>query len=197
MKFATINDALLHIQTTLKAPKGQWNAFSKFNYRSCEDILVAVKPILKDVGATILINDTAVMVGDRYYIEATVVLTSEHGCVSTSALAREPLEKKGMDASQITGTASSYARKYALNGMFAIDDSKDSDVPTDTKELSPVSDEQILALESLITDNDLDMQRVKNWMDKSVKVSEFAELNAVGYEHVMKMVQSQVKAATK
>ena len=194
MKFATINDALIHIQNTLKAPKGQWNAFSKFNYRSCEDILVAVKPLLKEVSASIKISDELIMVGERYYIKATVILTSEHGAMTTSALAREPLEKKGMDASQITGTASSYARKYALNGMFAIDDSKDSDVPTDTKESALITDDQALELESLITDNDIPVDRVKRWMKAAVKVENFTELNEVGYKHVVDMVNKQIKA---
>ena len=127
----TLAEILLHVQAELKAPKGQFNKFGKYNYRSCEDILEAVKPLLKEVGALLLITDAIELVGERYYVKARVdfckVLDGE--TISVTALAREPLAKKGMDESQITGAASSYARKYALNGLFAIDDNKDSDKP--------------------------------------------------------------------
>jgi len=197
MNIETVNDALIHVQSTLKAPKGQWNSFSKFNYRSCEDILVAVKPILKEIGASILVNDQPVMVGDRVYIQATVILTTEHGSVTTTGYAREPLEKKGMDASQITGTASSYARKYALNGLFAIDDSKDSDTPTDEPTIKPITDEQLLQLESKISENEVDSTRLKKWMATAVKVDQFADLNDAGYLHVMDMVNKQIEQKAK
>lgn len=124
-----IVEKLLKIQTTLKAPKGQWNDFSKFKYRSCEDILEALKPLLKEVKATLIIKDELEQVGDRYYIKATATIYDNENDeqISTQAYAREEATKKGMDASQITGAASSYARKYALNGLFAIDDTKDAD----------------------------------------------------------------------
>ena len=117
------------IQATLKAPKGQYNSFGKYKYRSCEDILEAVKPILKEHGCTLTITDDVVSVGERYYITATATIyDSETGeSISNKASAREEDAKKGMDGSQITGTASSYARKYALNGLFLIDDTKDAD----------------------------------------------------------------------
>lgn len=117
------------IQAKLKAPKGQYNDFGKYKYRSCEDILEAVKPILAEVGYTLTLNDEATLVGDRYYIKATATLKDENGKIveQTTALAREAERKSGMDESQITGTASSYARKYALNGLFCIDDTKDAD----------------------------------------------------------------------
>ena len=119
---------LLQIQSELKAPKGQYNSFGKYKYRSCEDILEAVKPLCVKHGVILTLSDDIVQVGDRYYIKATAQLSKE-GCtdVSVTAYAREALEKKGMDDSQITGTASSYARKYALNGLFCIDDTKDAD----------------------------------------------------------------------
>lgn len=118
---------LLEIQHRLKAPKGQYNSFGKYKYRSCEDILEAVKPILKEVGCTLTLSDEPVLIGERYYIKATARLVGENTNETTTAYAREDMEKKGMDGSQITGTASSYARKYALNGLFCIDDTKDAD----------------------------------------------------------------------
>lgn len=121
--------ALMAVQAELKAPKNQHNSFGKYDYRSAEDIIEAVKPLLKDNGLFLNMSDDIVLIGDRYYIKATVkvvdVVTGES--VQTSALAREAAQKKGMDESQVTGTASSYARKYALNGLFAIDDNRDAD----------------------------------------------------------------------
>ncbi|MBR4533922.1 MAG: ERF family protein [Bacteroidaceae bacterium] len=119
---------LITIQSTLNAPKGQYNSFGKYNYRSCEDILKAVKPLLTQNGCTLTISDDVVLVGNRIYIKATATLTNGSGEKEvTTAYAREEETKKGMDGSQVTGAASSYARKYALNGLFAIDDNKDAD----------------------------------------------------------------------
>ena len=121
--------ALMAVQAELKAPKNQHNSFGKYDYRSAEDIIEAVKPLLKDNGLFLNMSDDIVLIGDRYYVKATVkvvdVVTGES--VQTSALAREAAQKKGMVESQVTGTASSYARKYALNGLFAIDDNRDAD----------------------------------------------------------------------
>ena len=120
---------LVEVQSKLKAPKSQFNKFGNYAYRNCEDILEALKPILKEVGATIIISDEVVSVNERYYVKATVkFIDTETGeVVEASANAREEDNKKGMDSSQLTGSTSSYARKYALNGLFAIDDTKDSD----------------------------------------------------------------------
>ena len=119
---------LTAIQSELKAPKNQHNNFGNFNYRSAEDILEALKPILKKHNCNIVITDTIKQVGDRYYVKAKVTLANSSGqTVESVAYAREEENKKGMDMSQTTGSCSSYARKYALNGMFAIDDNKDSD----------------------------------------------------------------------
>lgn len=120
---------LLEIQTRLKAPKGQENTFGHYNYRSCEDILEAVKPLLKEQNCALVISDGIEHIGERYYIcvEASLIDTETGDKVSNKAYAREEETKKGMDGSQITGTSSSYARKYALNGLFAIDDAKDAD----------------------------------------------------------------------
>jgi hypothetical protein len=124
-------EKLVSIQSELKAPKGQTNNFGKYKYRSCEDILEAVKPLLKKEGLFLSITDEIENVGDRYYIKAVAIVTDGVDRWQTQALAREEETKKGMDASQISGSASSYARKYALNGMFAIDDTKDSDATND------------------------------------------------------------------
>ena len=113
------------IQKNLKAPKGQFNKFGKYYYRSCEDILEGLKFVLD--GLVVTIEDDVKIVGDRVYIKSTATLTDGENSISNSAFARESLTKKGMDDSQITGTASSYARKYALNGLFLIDDTKDAD----------------------------------------------------------------------
>lgn len=128
------NNELLYIQQNLNAPKKQYNAFGKYNYRSCEDILEAVKPLLQEVKCTLKMSDEIIQVGNWIYVKATAILTTSSGATHTAtAFAREPESKKGMDESQITGSASSYARKYALNGLFCIDDNKDVDA---TKQLS-------------------------------------------------------------
>ena len=127
---------LVEIQAELKAPKSQRNTFGKYNYRSAEDILEAVKPLLKEHDAKIILSDKPVLVGDWHYIEATAKFVCGDEVEVVTAYAREPLNKKGMDESQITGTASSYARKYALNGLLLIDDTKDADTDEYKKQTS-------------------------------------------------------------
>ena len=129
-----INEKLLEIQTELKAPKSQYNSFGKYKYRNCEDILEALKPLLANVKAAVVITDEIVNIAQRFYVKATVKLINVENdeVIETSAYAREPENKKGLDESQITGSTSSYARKYALNAMFAIDDTKDSDYAPDS-----------------------------------------------------------------
>lgn len=127
-------EKLLAIQNILKAPKNQLNEFGGYNYRSCEDILEAVKPLCLENRAVLTISDKIVAVGGRYYVEATATLTDAdkpESSIVVTASAREEEVKKGMDPSQITGSASSYARKYALNGLFDIDDTKDADATND------------------------------------------------------------------
>ena len=128
-KEKTIYEKLLAVQNELKAPKDKRNNFGGYNFRSCEGILEAVKPLLQEQELMLTIKDEVVNIGDRYYVRATALLVdiSSNGEIAITALAREEEAKKGMDASQITGTASSYARKYALNGLFLIDDTKDAD----------------------------------------------------------------------
>ena len=127
---------LAMIQQKLKAPKNQYNDFGKYKYRSCEDILEAVKPLL-DENTTLIISDEIVNIGERYYVKAVVMLQTDDFSASCTAYAREPENKKGMDEAQITGSTSSYARKYALNGLFCIDDTKDADSFDNKEETSP------------------------------------------------------------
>ena len=129
MEDKTIHQKLIEVQEELKAPKGQYNSFGKYYFRSTEDIVEALKPLLIKRGLLLLMYDEIELIGSRIYVVSTADLTDGAANIKVSARARESETKKGMDDSQITGTASSYARKYALNGMFLIDDSKDADTP--------------------------------------------------------------------
>lgn len=141
---------VVNIQNELKAPKGQYNSFGKYKYRSCEDILEGVKPLLAKYECTLTVSDEVFLIGERYYVKATACLRD---CASGETFecygyAREEEDKKGMDASQVTGACSSYARKYALNGLFLIDDTKDADTDeytqTTKKEYATESQQNIL-----------------------------------------------------
>ena len=185
-------ETLHKIQTKLKAPKGQYNNFGKYAYRSCEDILEALKPLLLEHGATLTITDKPELVGERYYIVATATLHAEGKEVSTQGSAREPQTKKGMDESQITGAASSYARKYALNGLFAIDDTKDADSHDNSKQTakpSPqtISDSQLANLEILIEQTNTDIEQ----FCKYVKVKELHHLPAADYNPAIKALEDK------
>lgn len=131
-----IYEKLMNIQKELKAPKSQYNSFGKYKYRSCEDILESVKPLLEKYKVTIILTDKLEQIGERYYIRAKAILidTESNNSIENTAYAREEETKKGMDGSQITGTSSSYARKYALNGLLLIDDTKDADTDEFAKE---------------------------------------------------------------
>lgn len=136
-------ERLADIQAHLNAPKNQYNSFGKYKYRSCEDILEGVKPLLK--GLFLSISDEIVLIGDRYYVKATATITDGENSHSASAMAREEENKKGMDAAQVTGATSSYARKYCLNGLFGIDDAKDADTDEHKQQQSsqqPVKQQQ-------------------------------------------------------
>lgn len=153
-------EKLAKIQAELKAPKDLFNKFGNYHYRSAESILEAVKPLLD--GAILTMCDDIVLVGDRYYIKATTTFTDGDFTLSTTAFAREPNDKKGMDDSQITGTASSYARKYALNALFCIDDAKDADTDEyqeQTKETKPAIKKTVVEYMALI-DNCEDEQAI-------------------------------------
>lgn len=139
---------LVYIQSNLKAPKNQFNSFGNYKYRSCEDILEAVKPLLKEVNCVLTIGDEIVVIGDRIYVKATAKIETSDGRVFVnSAFAREPESKKGMDESQVTGMASSYARKYALNGLFCIDDTRDADT-MDNRETPKTAPKKTAEVES-------------------------------------------------
>ena len=171
---------LINIIAELKAPKGQYNSFGKYRYRSCEDILEAVKPLCAKNNVLLTITDDIVLIGDRFYVKATATVTNLEGAsVSASALAREEDTKKGMDGSQVTGASSSYARKYALNGLFCIDDTKDADAtnthgkeqqiqqPTPTPQPSPTATYQmaISALKACTTAAET-IQVCKTWENR-------------------------------
>ena len=134
-----LNKKLLGIQSNLKAPKDLFNKFGSYKYRSCESILEQTKPHLIENGCTLLLTDELVLIGERYYIKATATLvdTDSGESISVTAYAREEETKKGMDSSQITGSSSSYARKYALNGLLLIDDTKDADATNEHKDDLP------------------------------------------------------------
>lgn len=179
METKKIYEKLAKVQAELKAPKGQFNSFGKYHYRSQEDILEAVKPILSRQGMTINLTDDIVLVGERYYVKSTATVSDGTDTISVTAFAREPSEKKGMDESQITGTASSYARKYALNGLFAIDDTKDSDSeeqqkPTiENREATPAPKQPTNKLdEALIKEASslkIDLNKVATYLKKNVQ----------------------------
>jgi erf family protein len=163
-------EVLNKIQCELKAPKTQMNKFGGYAYRSCEDILESVKPLLQKYEVALMLSDEIVQIGARIYVKATAALKGKDGEVSASAYAREPENKKGSDESQITGAASSYARKYALNGLFAIDDAKDADATNDHgasaannkrgEYPAPMSEEQVADLLQLCEASGTDPQKV-------------------------------------
>ncbi len=150
---------LQQIQAALKAPKNQRNNFGGYNYRSCEDILEALKPVLAAHNAAVILSDEVVLIGTRYYIKATATLKTEQETLSTTAYAREADTRKGMDESQITGSASSYARKYALNGLFGIDDTRDAD--TQDPKHALLEDKKFIALAQTVEELADAMQAIK------------------------------------
>ncbi|MBY1262880.1 ERF family protein, partial [Clostridioides difficile] len=180
---------LVNIQSALKAPKSQFNSFGKYNYRSCEDILEGLKPILKEEKALVILDDNIVQIGNRFYVEATATLIdAETGeKVSTKALAREDETKKGMDLAQVTGSVSSYARKYALNGLFCIDDTKDSDATNkhgNEQKKKEVNESELNTLYSLGESIEKDKNRVDSEVYK--KFGKLAvDLTKQEYEKVL------------
>lgn len=180
MSELSVSQVLCKIQKELKAPKNQYNNFGKYNYRSCEDIVEAVKKILPN-GCCLLLSDTIVNIGDSNYIKATATLMIHSkeltmDQIAVDGWARESITKKGMDDSQITGSASSYARKYALNGLFAIDDTKDA-YTQDNKQESFITSAQVSQLEKLIDEVQADkigfIKYLKVDSLKSLPVSKF------------------------
>lgn len=176
-----VYEKLMNIQAELKAPKNQYNDFGKYHYRSCEDILEGLKPVLAKHKTAVTISDEIVLIGDRYYVKATATLIDvEKGDkVEVSAYAREDEQKKGMDLSQLTGSTSSYARKYALNGLFAIDDTKDSDATNNhgKNQGQAPADENKKAIE----DNSLASDKQLNLIYKLVKDKNYSSESMAKY----------------
>ena len=192
---------LLNVQSELKAPKSQYNSFGKYKYRSCEDILEALKPILNKNKATVIISDDILFVEGRHYIKATVkFIDTENGeMVENSALAREDEVKKGMDSSQITGSVSSYARKYALNGMFAIDDTKDSDstnthgVEPDKPESAKLSAKQVGRLLAIGLKAGIKEPDIKKVIKSEFGKDKIEDLNKDQYDAVCSRLEAKTK----
>lgn len=174
-KVKNVYEKLMEVQAELKAPKGQYNSFGKYNYRSCEDILEGVKPLLSKVGAVITLCDSIEVICDRVYVKATAKFTDVESLesVENTSFAREPVEKKGSDESQITGASSSYARKYALNGLLLIDDTKDADTDENHNERNAKAKRQVDAPKEpeKITDKDKEVLR-KTVEDKGYTVEQ-------------------------
>lgn len=186
-----IREKLLSIQKELIAPKSQYNSFGKYNYRNCEDILEAVKPLLDKNKCTLIIKDELVLIGDRYYIKATVILADiedTEGEIEATAYAREEESKKGMDGSQVTGASSSYARKYALNGLFCIDDTKDSD--TTNKQIKKLSEAQIKRLYAISNKAGYDKEKLKQLVYKKYE-KDIDQLAKDEYDYICRCLEDK------
>ena len=182
------------IQHKLKAPKGQYNSFGKYNYRSCEDILEGVKPLLKEHDLALLIDDEIVQIGERYYVKATAKITDGREIVSATAYAREPDTKKGMDESQITGATSSYARKYALNALLCIDDTKDADTMDNSKKPVQQTQESVYNWNSLKTravQGGISEEELVHYVTETFKVSKPSELKQEHYQQAFNWVNAK------
>lgn len=184
-------EKIVAIQSELKAPKGQYNSFGKYNYRSCEDILEGVKPLLAKHGLVLTIQDSIDLIGDRFYVKATATITDGKEELSTSAYARESLDKKGMDASQVTGATSSYARKYALNGLLAIDDTKDADTMDNSKKPVQQTQETVYnwqTLKARATQGGISEEELVHYVTETFKVSKPSELKQEHYQQALNWV---------
>ena len=182
------------IQHKLKAPKGQYNSFGKYNYRSCEDILEGVKPLLKEHDLALLSDDEIVQIGERYYVKATAKITDGREIVSATAYAREPDTKKGMDESQITGATSSYARKYALNALLCIDDTKDADTMDNSKKPVQQTQETVYnwqTLKARATQGGISEEELVHYVTETFKVSKPAELKQDHYQQAFNWVNAK------
>lgn len=182
------------IQHKLKAPKGQYNSFGKYNYRSCEDILEGVKPLLKEHNLALLIDDEIVQIGERYYVKATAKITDGREFVSATAYAREPDTKKGMDESQITCATSSYARKYALNALLCIDDTKDADTMDNSKKPVQQTQETVYnwqTLKARATQGGISEEDLVHYVTETLKVKKPSELTQEHYQQAFNWVNAQ------
>lgn len=187
-------EKIVAIQSELKAPKGQYNSFGKYNYRSCEDILEGVKPLFAKHGLVLTIQDSIELIGDRYYVKATATITDGKENVSTSAYARESLDKKGMDASQVTGATSSYARKYALNGLLAIDDTKDADTMDNSKKPAQPTQETVYnwqTLKARATQAGISEDDLKHYLKDTLKVTGTDSMTQERYQQAFNWVNAK------
>lgn len=191
-------EKLREVQTRIKAPKNLYNTFGKYKYRNAEGILEAVKPYLSGYNLCLTLSDEIVQVGDRYYVKATATLYDGvgSGSASVSAYAREAVSKKGMDDSQITGTASSYARKYALNGLFLLDDTKDADTDENRierenrqKEKKSISKNEAKALYEMIQNHGIDI----NDFLREKNIQRLSDLTPEEYAQTVKELQGDKK----
>ena len=184
-----LTQKLLNVQRDLKAPKGQYNSFGKYKYRSAEDILEAVKPINVRNGILLTITDEPILIGEWHYIKASATVTDGVDNLTVTAYARESETKKGQDLSQITGTASSYARKYALNGLYLIDDTKDADtdeyrnqgnkapaVKSATQAEIGNLKKEIIAFSKLMTEQGKDVKPEQ--VEQTLNITDYAKLNS-------------------
>lgn len=187
----TFQQKIVAIQSMLKAPKGQYNSFGKYNYRSCEDILECVKPLLSEQELILTIEDSIEMIGDRYYVKATATLSDGTNSISTSAYARESLDKKGIDASQVTGATSSYARKYALNGLLCIDDTKDADTMNNAKQDTQESVYNWNTLKARATQGGISETDLKHYLKDTLKVNAVNEMKQEHYQQAFNWVNAQ------
>lgn len=187
----TFQQKIVAIQSMLKAPKGQYNSFGKYNYRSCEDILEGVKPLLSEQELILTIEDSIEMIGDRYYVKATATLSDGTNSISTSAYARESIDKKGMDASQVTGATSSYARKYALNGLLCIDDTKDADTMNNAKQDTQESVYNWNTLKARATQGGISETDLKHYLKDTLKVNAVNEMKQEHYQQAFNWVNAK------
>lgn len=203
----TVYKKLIEVQQELKAPKNQRNTFGNYNYRSCEDILEALKPVLAAQDATVFISDKVVVKENLWaYIESTATFVDiETGeSISTTAFAREAETKKGMDASQITGSASSYARKYALNGLFLIDDTRDADTDEHHRQTAGTkqkafSKDDVTALRldlvKVATATKKDVNELEAWVSQQIGVDNFDSINQLSFVKANALVKQMLVKA--
>ena len=190
-----IYESLINIQKKLKAPKNQYNSYGGFDYRSCEDIFEAVKPLLTENKLSLVMSDEIVLIGDRYYVKATATLTNGEQEIQNIAYAREDFAKKGMDGSQITGASSSYARKYALNGLFLIDDVKDNDNGKggDTSDKKSKDDNTRLKLYSRITELEFELDIPHEKTLEIYKVESNAKMTEAQLQDCVNRMEKKLK----
>lgn len=194
----TIHAKLAEVQSELKAPKGQFNQFGNYAYRSCEDILSAAKPLVTKRDLHLTISDEIVEVGGRVYVKATATVSDGATEISTTAYAREEQSKKGMDASQLTGSTSSYARKYALNGLFCIDDTKDADSQDNSQhetKAEKVSESTVADIEAKMEEVGADGPKFMKWVHSQFGAGDLSELTTEQAPQVLAMLERKARAA--